>query len=438
LRQRCYKYFLGSITVVFFGCPVGAPPGDSAFDCGGIPGTRGERIALELVATGLGNPTDIQSPPGERGRLMIASLDGRIHVINLPGDTVAATPYFDLGDTSSAGWNLSGLAFHPEYQQNGYLYVNYRRSSDNHLLISRFTAPRPSANADPDSELILIDLPPPEWDHDGGPLSFGPFDGYLYVAIGDGGPQTELTAGMVLGDDFNRGQDPTRLRGKLLRLDVDTPSDGKNYGIPADNPWAAANDPHDEILDELWAIGLRNPWGVSFDPQTGDLYIGDVGGEPSADSHEEVTFVTADAATGLTRAGMNFEWRIMEGFKVNYPDEVDSFGPGVRVGPIYDYVRGSNTFPDGASVTGGVVYWGCSIPDLRGTYFFGDWTANWRASMRVDDSGALTAPPANRTAELNAGTGSINRPLAFGIDSRGEVYVSMMADSVSRIIPRGG
>ena len=414
----------------------GPPPGDSPFDCSGIPGVRGERIALELVAIGLGNPTDIQAPPGEHGRLMVAALDGRIHVISLPGDTVAATPYFDLADTPGGGWNLSGLAFHSDYQQNGHFYINYRRASDNHLVISRFTAPVPSGNADPDSEVILIDLPPPEWDHDGGPLAFGPFDGYLYVAIGDGGPQTDLTDGRPLGDDFDRGQDPTTLRGKLLRLDVDTPSGGNNYGIPADNPWTAAADPQDQSLDELWAIGLRNPWRVSFDPRNRDLYIGDVGGEPTADSHEEVTYVAADATTGLTPAGMNFEWRIMEGFKANYPDEVDSFGPGVRVGPIYDYERGNNTFPDGASVTGGVVYWGCALPDLRGTYFFGDWTAHWIASMRVDADGALTAPPKNRTAELNRGSNAINRPLAFGIDSRGEIYVSMMAGSVYRIVPR--
>ncbi len=309
---RWYGCCVASIVTILSGCALPPPPGDSPFDCSGIPGVRGERIALEPVASGLGNPTDIQAPPGDHGRLMVAALDGRIHVISLPGDTVAATPYFDL---------------------------------------------------------------------------------------------------------------------------VDTPG-GNNYGIPADNPWTAAADPQDQILDELWAIGPRNPWGVSFDPRNGDLYIGAVGGEPTAHSHEEVTYVAADATTGLTPAGMNFEWSIMEGFKVNYPDEVDSFGPGVRVGPIYDYERGNNTFPDGASVTGGVVYWGCALPDLRGTYFFGDWTAHWIASMRVDADGALTAPPKNRTAELNRGSNAINRPLAFGIDSRGEIYVSMMAGSVYRIVPR--
>ncbi len=330
------------------------------------------------------HPSNCTADPG---RLFCIEQGGGIVILPKAKSGKERIEFFNINDRKPWVENeegLLGLAFHPNFKSNQKFYVYYSQQDPKRSVVSEFTVSKSDKNkADMKSERILLEFPQPYWNHNGGVMLFGK-DGKLYISSGDGGKAN---------DPHDNAQNLNNLLGKILRIDVDSRSGNLQYGIPADNPWTAAADPQDQILDELWAIGPRNPWGVSFDPRNGDLYIGDVGGEPTADSHEEVTYVAADATTGLTPAGMNFEWSIMEGFKVNYPDEVDSFGPGVRVGPIYDYERGNNTFPDGASVTGGVVYWGCALPDLRGTYFFGDWTAHWIASMRVDADGALTAPP---------------------------------------------
>jgi glucose/arabinose dehydrogenase len=183
---------------------------------------------------------------------------------------------------------LLGLAFHPDYANNGYFFVNYTNNSG-HTVVSRFSVDGADDNlADPNSELNFMTINQPYGNHNGGNLAFGP-DGYLYIGTGDGGSG---------GDPGNRAQNPLELLGKMLRIDVDNPSGGENYGIPADNPYVG--DPNGK--DEIWAIGLRNPWRYSFDETTGDLWIGDVG----QNAFEEINRVH------YTEAGLNYGWRCYE------------------------------------------------------------------------------------------------------------------------------
>jgi hypothetical protein len=407
---RMYTYLFVALTAPFF---VGVAT--AQFDCTGLDTHEGEDFSLMLVASGVGSQaTDVAIPPGETGRAFVSSLGGAISEVNLSDGT--STSYLNLAPITStgafAGAGCLGLTFHPDFAVNGYIYVNYTRASDGHPLISRFTG------TDPGTELVIVDMGAvPEWGHNGGQLAFGPFDGYLYISMGDGGPQ----AGMdFLGDGFNRSQNPQSLRGKLLRLDVDNPAGGNNYGIPADNPFTATNDPADDVLDEIYALGLRNPWRFAFDALTGDFYGGDVGGEPQVPmgSREELNYVAADPVTHIMPGGRNFEWRVMEGFKVN--DDSEPLGPGTITPPFWDYTRdGADGGPlIGSSVTGGVVYRGCSMPDLHGTYIFGDWTNGWIASLRVSDFMPPRNPP--RFPQQRA---SIGNPIAFTQDGNGEVYV---------------
>jgi hypothetical protein len=404
MGRFCTSFVLALMTTCFTGVAT------AQFDCTGVDEYEGEGFTLERVGNTSGNATDVAIPPGETERAFIAHLGGLITEMNL-SDGSSAT-HLNLTPITStaafAGAGCLGLTCHPDFAQNGYIYVNYTRSSDGHPIISRFTG------TDVGSELVILDMGAvPEWGHNGGQLAFGPFDGYLYIAMGDGGPQTGTD---FLGDGFNRAQNPQSLRGKLLRIDVDNPTAPNNYGIPADNPFVGDA----AVLDEIYALGLRNPWRFSFDPLNGDFYVGDVGGEPSVPggSREELSYLAADPVTKIIPGGHNFQWRVMEGFKVN--DDSEPLGPGTETPPFWDYTRdGSDGGPlSGSSATGGVVYRGCSMPDLQGTYFFGDWTDGWVASLRISDFVPPRSPPRVPTPQANLGN-----TIAFTHDGNGEVYV---------------
>ncbi|MEM7234075.1 MAG: PQQ-dependent sugar dehydrogenase, partial [Planctomycetota bacterium] len=234
-------------------------------------------------------------------------------------------------------------------------------------------------------------------------------DGYLYIATGDGGSG---------GDPCGSGQREESFLGKILRIDVDSESEGKNYGIPADNPFVG----EDDILPEIWSLGLRNPWRFSFDPANGDMYIADVG----QGAREEVSY-----QRGTSRGGENYEWKIREGSR-SFQD--GTYGAGARQGPIYEYSHSSGALR-GCSITGGVVYRGCRMPDLQGTYFFADYCSDWVATFRVEDGVATT--PVNITAALNEGIApdEVDDISAFGVDGRGEVYICDLGTKLFRIVP---
>jgi glucose/arabinose dehydrogenase len=297
------------------------------------------------------------------------------------------------------------MAFHPKYAINGFCFVNYTDLSGA-VTISRFS----TSSADPDSavavsEQVLLVIPEPQANHNGGTILFGPSDGYLYIGVGDGGGS---------GDNhgtIGNGQDTTTRLGKILRIDVDH---GSPYGIPPNNPFANISG-----ADEIWALGLRNPWRMSFDRQTGDLYVADVG----QNVWEEIDFQPV-ASPG----GENYGWRLMEGKHCFNPSI--NCDPGGLVYPVTEYSHLA-----GCAVTGGYVYRGCQIPDLRGTYFYADYCSGRIWSFRYD--GATLTDSMERTAELDpSGTSVISQPSSFGEDARGELYILDLADGeVYKIIP---
>lgn len=345
------------------------------------------------VARGLRSPVDLGYTPDGTGRLLILEQEG---IIRLWQDgKLASEPFLDLrARVGSRGseQGLLGIAFHPKYAQNGYFYVNYTdRNGD--TVIARFQANPPSANlADPASEKILLRIAQPYANHNGGAVVFGP-DGYLYLGLGDGGSA---------GDPQNNAQSLTTLLGKILRLDVDG---GDPYAIPPSNPYANGGG-----LPEIWAVGLRNPWRMSFDRQTGDLYIGDVG----QNLWEEIDYLPNGASGEL-----NFGWKFLEG---THPYEGTPPPELTLIPPIYEYGH-----DQGCSVTGGVVYRGRNLPEWNGVYFFSDYCAGWVDGLRQLPDGTWQVQRLFR---------DLGRVSSFGVDEQGEVYVIDHAGTVYRLEPQ--
>ena len=363
---------------------------------------RGSDAATPLhtvrVAQGLSFPLFVTSPPGDTARLFIverrgADTRGRIRILKngaLLSRPFLTTPLLATGSEQG----LLGLAFAPDYATTGRFYVNYTRQDGTTILA------RHVVSADPDSAnptgTTILQVPQPFANHNGGWLGFGP-DGYLYVAMGDGGGS---------GDPGDRAQNVNELLGKILRLDVS----GATYTSPPSNPFAGATAGRDEI----WDVGLRNPWRVSFDRLTGDLIIADVG----QNVIEEVNFEPGGSA-----GGRNYGWRCYEGSNpfaesATIPCGSCAASGCPKVFPAYQYDHSLGR----CSVTGGYVYRGCAIPDLRGQYFFADFCSGAIYSGRF--SGGLLVGVVDRTAELAPGGGlSIASISSFGEDARGELYL---------------
>ena len=290
-------------------------------------------------------------------RLYVVEQGGKIKILS-DGNT-NPVPFLNISSQVSNGseQGLLGLAFHPDYENNGYFYVNYTKNNGD-TQVSRFSVdPNNSDLADPNSELPIIGYAQPFANHNGGHLAFGP-DGYLYVSSGDGGSG---------GDPGNRSQNKNVLLGKLLRIDVDNPSGGNNYGIPVDNPFVG--DPN--AREEIWAYGLRNPWRFSFDFEDNNLWIGDVGqGEL-----EEIN------KAGVLEAGLNYGWRCYEGTQ---PYNTQGCPPQSELTfPISEYSHDSGN----CSITGGYVYRGSTYPAFDGHYFYADYCSGKIAQL--DEDGQL-------------------------------------------------
>lgn len=299
-------------------------------------------ISLSTFSTGYNDPVDLTHAGDDR--IFVVEQDGRIWVLDQQG-TKNTTPFINIDPRVNSGANergLLGLAFHPDYAQNGYFYVNYSNSSGS-TVVSRFSVSSNPDVADANSEVILLTISQPYSNHNGGGIKFGP-DGYLYIGMGDGGSG---------GDPQNSGQTTTSLLGKMLRIDVDGPNN--SYAVPSDNPFVgnASTD------DEIWALGLRNPWRFSFDRVTGDMWIADVG----QNNREEIDF-----QPGNSQGGENYGWRCYEAG--NSYNTSGCAGSSAYVGPVYDY---ANNFSTGCSVTGGFVYRGARSDDLWGSYFHTDY-----------------------------------------------------------------
>jgi len=369
-------------------------------------------VHLVPIAVNVDHPSVITHAGDGSGRIFIVLQDGKIVVWD--GTQVLATPFLDIDpivNSSGQEQGLLGLAFHPDYESNGYFYVDYTDTTGGDTIIARYSVSAGNPNvADPASALILMEIDQPFANHNGGQLQFGP-DGYLYIGMGDGGSA---------GDPGNRAQDLTKPLGKILRIDVNgggVPADcggGSNYTIPADNPFV---DGPGGSCDEVWQYGLRNPWRFSFDRLTGDLFIADVG----QGDREEI-----DVGLAARRGGENWGWNTMEGSRCFRPATgCNTSGLSLPVAE-YDHSGGA------CSVTGGVVYRGCRLPGYAGTYFYADYCAGFVRSFRLQNG--VATDQRDWTAMLSRG---LDAPTSFGVDADGEVYIVDGDGEVYRIVPAG-
>ncbi|MEM7228045.1 MAG: PQQ-dependent sugar dehydrogenase [Planctomycetota bacterium] len=318
--------------------------------------------ALRLVpayqALKFDRPVDVQFAPGNREHVFAVEQSGRVKVFENRNDVKSASVFLDLKSEVLRSFNEEGLlslAFHPDYESNGYLYVYYSAAEPRRGVIARFTVSEDDPlKADPSSAKVIFEIEQPWANHNGATIVFGP-DGLLYVSLGDGG---------YANDPLNSGQDLTTLLGAIIRIDVNQKGEGTAYSIPKDNPFVGRADARDEI----WAYGLRNVWRMTFDKETGDLWAGDVG----QNRWEEVNIITR---------GGNYGWKLREGFHKFDKGEPD--GPLIK--PIAEY-----SHRDGLSVTGGYVYRGSAMPDLVGVYLFADYESRRMWGLRVDDNGEMS------------------------------------------------
>ena len=342
-------------------------------------------VQLAEVTSGLTQPLGIINAKDGSGRLFILEKTGQIRIVK--NGTLLSTPFLDIHtivNSSGGEQGLLALAFHPNYKNNGQFYTVHT-GADNSLILSRFVRSSNDPDlADPNSRTTLLVIPhSANTNHNGGTLTFGP-EGYLYWSTGDGGGA---------GDQPNNAQNLTVLLGKILRLDVNS---GSPYGIPPSNPFFNNSTPG--VRKEIWAYGLRNPWRISFDRQTNDLYIGDVG----QGTLEEIDFQPAGSA-----GGQNYGWRVMEGTQCYNATTCDKSG---KILPVAEY---DHTL--GCSVTGGYVYRGTMAPSLQGIYFYADFCSGRLFGLMKDPGAGWQA------VQLLDTPYSIS---SFGEDEQGEVYLA--------------
>jgi glucose/arabinose dehydrogenase len=331
------------------------------------------------------NAVDLQNAGDGTNRIFIVEKTGIIRVFpnNSTVTNSEVKTFLDITDrvySQQSEMGLLGLAFHPDYENNGYFYVNYNANNPLRTIIARYQVS--SANpdsADKNSEFQVLTFSQPYTNHNGGWVGFGPNDGYLYIATGDGGSG---------GDPQNNGQSITTLLGKILRIDIDG---GTPYAIPPTNPFYDSTNVL--IKKEIYAWGLRNPWRCSFDPVTGWLWAGDVG----QNAWEEIDIINN---------GKNYGWRCYEGNHAynttgcNYPEYIS---------PVWEYSHSL-----GYSVTGGYVYRGENVPELLGKYIYADYGTKRVWALTYDGIN----PPSNELLLF-----AVNNPTSFGVDQFNELYI---------------
>lgn len=347
-------------------------------------------ITLETFFTNTNVPVGLYNC-GDHRLFIVEQNQSDIEIIDTTGQYIGT--FLDLSSLTSTGGErgLLGLAFHPNYAQNGFFFVNYTNTSGN-TVVARYQVSSNPNQANPQSAQTVITINQPYSNHNGGHIAFGP-DGYLYLAMGDGGSA---------GDPQGRSQNPQVLLGKMLRIDVDA----LPYTIPSDNPYVNSSD----TLPEIWSFGLRNPWKFSFDRLTGDQWIGDVG----QNLWEEINL--EPAASG---GGHNWGWRCYEGNA-----EYNASGCGAQGN--YDFPVKVHAHNEGfCSITGGIVYRGSAYPALQGIYFYSDFCDGDIFTLTPDGNGGFTG--ANLAA---AGSGVV----AFGEDAAGEIYVVKTSNVIYKIL----
>ncbi len=380
------------------GCSENAPPSSSLTSTPPAPAAPPlETLRLEPVLGGMEfeSPTNLVQAADRR--VFVSEQAGRVLMFDGSGlrdEHVFYSVFLDIRDRVNdlgSEEGLLGLAFDPGFADNGYFYVYYSASGPRRSIVSRFAMKnsRPET-ADPDSELVILEVEQSYPNHNGGQLAFGP-DGYLYVGLGDGGSA---------GDPQGNGQDPATLLGAILRIDVSQATAERPYIIPLDNPFADGGG-----RGEIWAYGLRNPWRFSFDRATGELWAGDVG----QNRWEEIDLIAP---------GGNYGWNTLEGAHCFAPRE-DCEREGT-VPPVWEY----SLEGDACSVIGGYVYRGGTVPWLTGVYVYGDYCSGRVFGLRYD-GGEVTAH------QQLAATGL--RITSFGQDNDGELYLLSQRSGIYRI-----
>ncbi|MCM2322280.1 MAG: PQQ-dependent sugar dehydrogenase [Oligoflexia bacterium] len=353
------------------------------------PGVAGARLAEPFARLSFERPVALCSAKDGTGRLFVVEQDGKIQVFRNAPSTASAKIFLDLSGVvlspASGGGSeegLLGLAFDPQYRLSGEFYVYYSAARPRRNVLARYRVSEDPDRADATSGTVLLEIEKPYSNHNGGALLFGP-DGMLYLSVGDGGGA---------GDPGNRAQDKKVLLGKILRID---PGSRTPYAVPADNPFVAEGE---GARGEIWALGLRNPWRMSFDRETGELWLGDAG----QSSWEEIDRVTK---------GANFGWRLFEG---NHPYQNPDGVPADRFTP--PFLEYPNDESGGRAVIGGFVYRGKRVESLRGQYVHGDFV-----------SGRIWAvDPADATSVRELAT--LPGLSAFGEDDDGELYLLSYPD----------
>ncbi len=340
---------------------------------------RNVRVGIRQVASGFDQPLFITYANDNSNRLFVVEKGGKIKFLD-------GQIFLDITNrvgSSGSEQGLLGLAFHPNYRVNRRFFVDYTDLNGN-TVVAEFRALDNGRRADPNSEKVILRQEQPAANHNGGMLAFGP-DGYLYIALGDGGGAN---------DTYGNGQNLNTLLAKILRIDVDR---GDPYSIPKDNPFVG----RDNARPETWAWGLRNPWRFSFDRQTGDLYIADVG----QNHWEEINYQRAGS-----KGGQNYGWPIMEGNHCLSSDQCNQEGLTL---PVAEY-----SHELGCSVTGGYVYRGKRFPALRGKYFFGDYcTGRIWSLQRAENANWVMKEETDTDLSISS----------FGEDQNGEIYVTDLA-----------
>ena len=336
-------------------------------------------------------PLDLQSPGDNTNRLFVVEQAGTIKVFDNDASVENSSAFLDIGNriASSGELGLLGLAFHPNYATNGFFYVTYT-PSDDLAVVSRFKVSTTNPNlADATSETVLLRIPQPFGNHNGGQLAFG-WEGYLYIASGDGGGT---------GDPNGNAQNLNNLLGKILRIDVDVLENGLEYSIPSDNPFIEK----ESTRGEIFAYGLRNPWRFSFDIQTGLIWAGDVG---QAELEE----------IDVLENGGNYGWNILEGTACYNAANCVTEG---AIAPVFEYNHDAND----KSVTGGHVYRGSLVPSLEGFYIYGDFISGRIWALSTNLGGNL-----NNQLLLETGLNIAS----FGTDASNELFVCSFDGNIYR------
>lgn len=346
-------------------------------------------VALELAVTGLDSPVQATWGPDNTDRFFVVSRKGFIHI--MVNNVLQEPPFLDISQQIASDGSEQGLlsvAFHPDFAQNGIFYAYYTKPDNEKTLVRYQTFADNHDRADPDIAVTLLTIPSISTHHNGGTVLFGP-DGYLYLSVGNSGDEN-LNASSV-------SQDLSNHLGSILRLDVNDIT--LPYQIPPDNPFLEMSG----ALPEIWAYGLRNPWRMTFDTQTGELYIADVG----EGSREEVNFQPPGEGTGA-----NYGWPWFEGNASTAAEDAETINSSDFVFPITDY---SHLALGGCSIIGGDVYYGQKLPQLRGKYLFGDFCSGFIWALEVTENGEGKVETVMRDPTI--------RLSGFATDGEGEMYL---------------